>query len=998
MGVRQHDQLSKESLFQLYHDVIEMRGEMVCKFDAETRLLQVNEAYARAFGKSPEELLGRRFTSLVPESEHESIFRHLAALKAKKHEVMYEHQVLDQHGNKVWQEWCDRAIFNPDGSLSHYISVGRSINRRKHLEKQLKQKHAAESLIARVAKNLVNAELNELNSAITQALGEIGAYTDAGRVYVHQYDFEKRVFSNTHEWCAAGLEPSRPQLQNIELDLVQEWLEQHKRGERVFIPDTRSDEVETKLRNQLQRRGISSLLMLPLIKNGSCLGCLGVDVLDDQVHWSTSVLTVMDVLAEVITNAIERINYEAELIQARDEARQATKEKGSFIATMSHEIRNPLNGVLGMVEMLRKTELTPEQQHMLRALSSSGTMLLDIVNQASELEKIEQKTLTLSYSNIVLEDLIDEIKLIFEERLNQKQLAFRFQNDTKAVDGRLRGAYLPLKQVLVNLVGNAIKFTEQGEISITAKHLESQDAAAGKLHISVEDTGPGIAEEDIEGLFSPYVQLDEPETRKEGYGLGLSISKQLVQKMHGKIGVDSRRERARGARFWIEIPVVPPAEKPAVPAAQPQTAKAGPAPEKDAAPANPVLLMARPDAGIHVLRRQLEVLEIEYDFCSSVEEAETRFNSSTAAYEYLLADLNLGQPAVLKIISQLKNRPAWWDLNVILLAHMAGELDPDWPQSYDIAQMLVKPLSNKQLTALFTGEAEPEPLAPAAMHQHEGASAAEAPAGENSSYPALKVLVAEDNEVNQMLIRFILDKLGLQKFEIVPNGARAVEELKSQHYDLILMDCQMPVMDGFEASRNIRQLHDSRKAGTPIVAVTAFATREYNRRCFDAGMDKYITKPYTLSNIKELLDELTTSGMVPEKTAAQQHSPAGERPAAGVSPAIDTELLSQRFGGDQALINTMMEQFIDDGFRQVAALRAQLEAKSWQDFYDTNHQLKGAAATMSATALFETSEQLEKLAEQWLRKPPAAAETEQAEPFVQKIQELFNEVARRAEN
>ncbi|MFW6347991.1 MAG: ATP-binding protein, partial [Cyclonatronaceae bacterium] len=779
---------SEQRLFQLYHDVVEMRGEMVCTFDADTRLLQVNDAYAKAFGKTREQLLGQPFIDLIPPSEHENIFRHLAQLQAKKHEVMYEHQVIDGYGNTNWQEWCDRAIFNDDGSLSHFISVGRSINQRKQLEKELKQKHAAESLIARVAKNLVNAELNNLNSSIDEALGEIGAYTNAGRVYVHQYDFERQVLSNTHEWCAEGIEASKPQLQDVPLDLVPEWLEAHKRGERVFIADTASQDVEKSLRIQLQRRGITSLLLLPLIKNGTCLGCLGVDLIEKNIHWSASSLTIMDVLAEVITNAIDRIHYEAKLISARDEALQATKEKSSFIATMSHEIRNPLNGVLGMIEMLQKTPLSNEQQHMIQALSSSGTMLLDIVNQASELQKIEQQTRTLRYSDIVVEDLIHEVKLIFEERLSQKKLFFKVENQTEAIGGRLRGAYLPLKQVLVNLTGNAIKFTEEGGITIRVDVQKSSSNQPAMLRFNVMDTGPGIAAKDAEEAFNPYVQLhtaSDASIRKEGYGLGLSISKQLVEEMGGEIGAETDEETTAGACFWFSIPEAPP-----VVSQSAKTPAAGPIPERPAesepAPASPgLLLAAKPDASIHVLRRQLEVLAFDYVFCTSLHETKVHFDAPDAAYKHLIIDLNLGTKAVLNAISSLKNKPRWWNLNIILLGYNEKDFSSDWKQSYDIREFLVKPLSNEQVAQLLdSGPAVPvAPLTSASATQR----AEKVP--EEAVYPQLSVLVAEDNQVNQMLIKFILEKLRLKHFDIVPNGARAVEALKYDDYDLVLMDC-----------------------------------------------------------------------------------------------------------------------------------------------------------------------------------------------------------------
>ena len=931
----------RESLSQLYRDVINMRGEMVCKFDMDTRLLQVNAAYAKTFGKTVEELIGTPFIDLLPKEEHQRVFDHLNALKAKKHEVIYEHTAFDINGAKVWQEWCDRAVFNADGSLSHFISVGRNINQRKTIEKELERRHRAESLLADIAKHLVNTELTGLEDSINDALRKVGLYLNSSRVYIHQYDFERGVFSNTHEWCADGIAPSRQQLQHIALDLVQEWLEDHKRGERVFIPDTRSAELEPELRQQMQRRGIKSLLMVPLIKNERCLGCLGVDTLGYYGHWEPLSLTIVDMLAEIITNALDRRQYEQNIMRARDKAQQAIQEKNTFLATLSHEIQNPLNGILGNIDLLRKTNLDAEQERIVGALSSSGTMLSEIMQQVSELQKAGQKN-ALVYSDVDLDELMHQVRLIFEDRLKKKRLYFRVRNNTGAIDGQIRGIYLSLKQVLVNFISNAIQYTDEGGIELTAEYIPE----SGNVLFSIDYDGGGITEEHARMLLNPYAkfgQLSPEFPEKEGLALGLVISRQLVHQMNGTIGIDTGKKEARGAHFWFQIPAAPRASETSLPAKPAQRTAAADAPA--------CVLAAKMDTSIHVLLRQLEVTGVRYRHCEKLAEVRPALEAAHVGYHRLIIDLNLGIRPVLKFINELKNAPRWWDLDIVLLGSSAREMPEEWKESYDISRMLVKPLSNRAVAALLPKEVS------------RGVSGVEAPAETLTEHEYTRILVAEDTQVNQMLIRFILEKLGISGIDIVSDGMQALQKVESEPepYDLILMDYQMPVLDGFETSRRIRALQDARRARTPIIAVTAFATPEYSERCIKAGMNKYITKPYTLSVIQGLLQEFVEkrppSG--PAKSAEAQNGTPELSDAAQSSPPIDIEQLEERFEGDRSLINTMLDQFFKDGEQQVRDLRSLAAADRWEDFFNVNHQIKGGAAAMSATALFELSRTLE---------------------------------------
>jgi CheY-like chemotaxis protein len=410
-----------------------------------------------------------------------------------------------------------------------------------------------------------------------------------------------------------------------------------------------------------------------------------------------------------------------------------------------------------------------------------------------------------------------------------------------------------------------------------------------------------------------------------------------------------------------------------------------------------LILLGSPDASLIVLSRQLDSEAVNHRLCKAADDARQALEKSIAESGHkaedcqLLVDLNIGQEAALSFINEIKNRPEFINLHISLL-HAAGQsISKDWKDAYDLDRIVQKPVSTVQLRQMLG-------KAPLTLHQSASEAdektepadsmAATSQTGEKS-FPDLRVLVAEDNKVNRMLIKFILDRLHLRELKIVEDGLQALEAVKASEnaFDLILMDCQMPVMSGFEASRRIRALPDAAKSGSHITAVTAFATSTYSKHSIEAGMDDYITKPYTIARIQELMSTVSAR----KKNAKPAQKASETAPSAGKpedQADLNMEKLRRRFDNNEVLVREMLEMFLNDSTWQLEQLSRHAGAQDWKALYELNHQVKGAAATMSADYLFRQTSALQN----YLEQDPAEYDISQINKFIQEFENSFSRI------
>jgi PAS domain S-box-containing protein len=433
------------------------------------------------------------------------------------------------------------------GAPVRMIGTNWDITSLKRSEEALQQQSRLRQLIIDIASTYINLPLESVESAIHVSLADLAAFVKADRAYIFIYDFQRQICRNTHEWCATGIEPQIEKLQEVPLAIMPDWIKAHRAGAPVYIPDVFAlpDSAE---RKSLEEQAIKSLLAVPLINAGECIGFVGFDSVREYHAYSDTEQRLLAVFAQMLVNVRLRQRMESELRTAMARAEKASAAKGEFLANMSHEIRTPMNGVIGMTGLLLDTELSRDQRFFAETALSSAESLLALLNDIFDFSKIEAGKLDLEMLDFDMGSLLDDFAAPMALRAREKGVVFSC-DAAPGVPFALSGDPGRLRQVLVNLAGNAIKFTQQGEVAVRVSLISEADDKV-VLRFSIRDTGIGIAEDKLNLLFQKFAQEDSSTTRKYGgSGLGLVIAKQLTGLIGGEIGVES--EKGRGSEFWF---------------------------------------------------------------------------------------------------------------------------------------------------------------------------------------------------------------------------------------------------------------------------------------------------------------------------------------------------------------------------------------------------------------------------------------------------------------